>query len=98
VQSQLVTVDINYDGVFSGGPGYKSKSKSKRKTKSKRARTQIRTASWRGGERDPVVAKLASIIEPMKDAFFVAKLHPKEFAVSAIALLVGRSALQLLVL
>jgi hypothetical protein len=57
------------------------KGKSKRKTKSKRlVRTEIKPMLLGKSERDPVMAKLASIIEPMKDTFFVARLHPREYA------------------
>lgn len=31
-------------------------------------------------ERDPLLAKLSTIIEPMKDTFFVCRLHPREYA------------------
>ena len=32
------------------------------------------------GEKDAVMIKLASLVEPMKDAFIVARLRPREFA------------------
>lgn len=52
--------------------------------KSKRKKSKASVKSWSvttaQGERDPLMAKLASIIEPMKDTFFVARLHPREFA------------------
>lgn len=52
--------------------------------KSKRKKSKRPLKSWSvsaaQGERDPLMAKLASIIEPMKDTFFVARLHPREFA------------------
>lgn len=52
--------------------------------KSKRKKSKRPAKSWTysaaQGERDPLMAKLASIIEPMKDTFFVARLHPREFA------------------
>lgn len=57
--------------------------KSKRKAKAKNTvRENARSAAIASGkaERDPIMAKLASIIEPMKDTFFVARLYPKEFA------------------
>lgn len=61
-------------------------SRSKRKVKSKSSKSK-RTRTSRGAstpitrsERDPVMAKLSSIIEPMKEAFFVARLHPREYA------------------
>lgn len=70
----------NDDDSVTDGPGYKTKSK-KRKAKSKTKKSKpTKTAVLKKGERDPVMAKLASIIEPMKDAFFVARLHPKEYA------------------
>lgn len=53
--------------------------KSKRKMKSKKA-TRDQSKALTAVGRDPVMAKLASIIEPMKDTFFVARLHPKEYA------------------
>lgn len=69
------------DGGKDDGYGEDSNSKSKRRSKSKRPG---KTAPNLGGsgksERDPLMAKLASIIEPMKDTFFVARLHPKEYA------------------
>ena len=66
----------------SGGVG-----KSKRKSKSKRlVRTEVVKPMQLGkSERDPVMAKLASIIEPMKDTFFVARLHPREYAAKCAA-------------
>eukprot|EP00607_Mallomonas_marina_P011082 CAMPEP_0182423844 /NCGR_PEP_ID=MMETSP1167-20130531/9918_1 /TAXON_ID=2988 /ORGANISM="Mallomonas Sp, Strain CCMP3275" /LENGTH=519 /DNA_ID=CAMNT_0024603145 /DNA_START=677 /DNA_END=2237 /DNA_ORIENTATION=+ len=53
--------------------------KRKSTTKSKRTRASKGTIISKS-ERDPVMAKLAAIIEPMKEAFFVAKLLPDEFA------------------
>lgn len=67
--------------------GNKSKRKNKRKgpvvnPAKRQIRSQGPPQPWpsNGPERDPVVVKLASIIEPMKEAFFVARLHPKEKA------------------
>lgn len=58
----------------------KSKSKNKAKSK-KRERASTRSAASTGpARRDVVMTKLAAIIEPMKEAFFVAKLHSDEFA------------------
>lgn len=55
--------------------------KSKRKSKSKlRISRTVSSGSTSYKERDPVMAKLANIIEPMKDTFFVARLHPREYA------------------
>eukprot|EP01038_Epipyxis_sp_PR26KG_P004228 gene4228-6004_t len=55
--------------------------KSKRKSKSKRpTMTSSKPLVGIKSERDPVMAKLASIIYPMRDTFFVARLHPKEYA------------------
>jgi len=55
--------------------------KSKRKSKTKRLSRSICKPLIVGkSERDPVMSKLASIIEPMKDTFFVARLHPREYA------------------
>lgn len=55
----------------------------KRKSKSKRAESKdVVGSSSSRIERDPLLAKLSSIIEPMKDTFFVARLHPREFAES----------------
>ena len=67
--------DDGEDKVESNTKKRKSVSKSKR-TRNSRGATPLLTKS----ERDPVMAKLASIIEPMKEAFFVAKLHPDEYA------------------
>ena len=56
-------------------------SKSKRRSKSKRpAKVATAISGSFKSERDPLMAKLAAIIEPMKDTFFVARLHPKEYA------------------
>lgn len=60
--------------------------KSKRKSKSKMRVVRTSSQGGNGGtngngkERDPVMVKLSNIIEPMKDTFFVARLHPKEYA------------------
>lgn len=55
----------------------------KRKSKAKRAEGKdVVTGTSSKNERDPLLAKLSGIIEPMKDTFFVARLHPKEFAES----------------
>jgi E1A/CREB-binding protein len=55
----------------------------KRKSKSKRAETKdVSSSNSSKLERDPLLAKLSGIIEPMKDTFFVARLHPKEYAES----------------
>jgi len=58
--------------------------KSKRKKKAvvtRAVRNSDPLSQWpHNNERDPVMAKLASIIEPMKEAFFVARLRPKEYA------------------
>ena len=57
-----------------GGP------KAKRTRSSRGASTGVAPLSLGGKvDRDPVMAKLASIIEPMKDAFFVCRMHSKEF-------------------
>ena len=68
----------------------KSKNKSKRKGQAARPTRTSRGggAAGPGGksERDPVMAKLASIIEPMKEAFFVARLWPKEYADACVAM------------
>ena len=65
------------DDVYEDGSG----NKTKRRNKSKRPGKTLTSISTTGkSERDPLMAKLASIIEPMKDTFFVARLHPKEFA------------------
>lgn len=64
--------------------GRKSKkNKSKMKSRSSGAPDPLPVAVTPGvvaGERDAVMAKLASIIEPMKDAFFVVRLWPQEYA------------------
>ncbi|CAM9147228.1 unnamed protein product, partial [Ectocarpus fasciculatus] len=57
----------------------KSKSKAKSKSK-KRERASTRATANIPARRDVVMTKLAAIIEPMKEAFFVAKLLPDEFA------------------
>ena len=67
----------------------KSKNKSKRKGQAARPTRASRGGGATGpagkSERDPVMAKLASIIEPMKEAFFVARLWPKEYADACVA-------------
>jgi E1A/CREB-binding protein len=55
----------------------KSKSKSKRSVRPRLSRT---TSAISRSERDYVMAKISSIIEPMKEAFFVARLHSVEYA------------------
>jgi hypothetical protein len=64
-----------------------AKSKSKRKSKSgeikkrptRSSKGAIVVPKSDGERRDPVMAKLASIIEPMKNTFFVVRLHTKEY-------------------
>lgn len=56
---------------------------SKRKSKNKRtSRSNVKqlSVSSKYSERDALMAKLSSMIEPMKDTFFVVRLHPKEYA------------------
>ena len=66
------------DDASEEGGKIKNKMKSKKRERSIRiAGTTARTG------RDIVMTKLASIIEPMKEAFFVVKLHPEEFARAA---------------
>lgn len=61
-----------------------AKARSKRKKKSKGAVRRVKSRLSRGTssrpERDVVMSKLSGIIEPMKEAFFVARLLPKEYA------------------
>lgn len=64
------------DFMADDAAGYKSK----RKAKSKRLTKSFINPLNNNKERDPLTAKLANIIEPMKDTFFVARLHPKEYA------------------
>jgi len=60
----------------------RSKRKAKKKSKSKRnVRPRLTRGTSSRPERDFVMAKLSTIIEPMKEAFFVARLYPKEFAI-----------------
>ena len=60
--------------------GQKSKRK-KQRSVTRAVRSSDPLSQWpNNNERDPVMAKLASIIEPMKEAFFVARLHSKEYA------------------
>jgi hypothetical protein len=68
--------DRKEDDYYNDGSG----NKSKRRNKSKRpGKTSLNSSSTGKTERDPLMSKLASIIEPMKDTFFVARLHPKEY-------------------
>lgn len=64
--------------------GEKSKRKVDRKKKTERiapaTRGSVASTGGLASDRDPILAKLATIIEPMKDAFFVARLHPAEYA------------------
>merc|ERR1711998_474861 len=48
----------------------------------KRTRSGIKEPELPTGPRNPdaIMAKLADIIKPMKEAFFVAHLHPPEYA------------------
>eukprot|EP00598_Pedospumella_elongata_P008379 CAMPEP_0185012788 /NCGR_PEP_ID=MMETSP1098-20130426/98477_1 /TAXON_ID=89044 /ORGANISM="Spumella elongata, Strain CCAP 955/1" /LENGTH=2117 /DNA_ID=CAMNT_0027541853 /DNA_START=291 /DNA_END=6644 /DNA_ORIENTATION=+ len=62
-----------------GGAGSKSKRKSKKSSRLVK-NEGVKPIQLGKSERDPVMAKLASIIEPMKDTFFVARLHPREYA------------------
>jgi E1A/CREB-binding protein len=65
------------DDVYDENSG----SKTKRRNKSKRPGKMLASVSTSGkSERDPLMQKLANIIEPMKDTFFVARLHPREYA------------------
>ena len=71
-----VPADVNEEEEATEG------NKSKRK-KSKAANSRTRATNkaplvGQKSERDPVMAKLSAIIEPMKEAFFVARLFPKE--------------------
>ena len=56
----------------------KDKRKAKGETRRNTRATGVKLTDK--GERDPIMTKLASIIEPMKEAFFVCRLHPKEYA------------------
>jgi E1A/CREB-binding protein len=65
-------------------PDEPAKVRSKRKKKAKGSTRRVKSRSVRGTssrpERDVVMSKLSGIIEPMKEAFFVARLLPKEYA------------------
>lgn len=64
----------------------RTKRKAKNKSKSKRnVRPRLSRGTSSRPERDIVMAKLSSIIEPMKEAFFVARLHSKEYAAECAA-------------
>ena len=80
---KVLSLEGNDDGdVEIDSMDTQSKSKSKNKTK-KRERTSTRNAVTEKNQvtrRDVVMTKLAAIIEPMKEAFFVAKLHSDEYA------------------
>eukprot|EP00602_Paraphysomonas_sp_CaronLab_P005647 CAMPEP_0185028304 /NCGR_PEP_ID=MMETSP1103-20130426/13948_1 /TAXON_ID=36769 /ORGANISM="Paraphysomonas bandaiensis, Strain Caron Lab Isolate" /LENGTH=1753 /DNA_ID=CAMNT_0027562681 /DNA_START=94 /DNA_END=5355 /DNA_ORIENTATION=- len=59
--------------------------RSKRKKTKSTTKRNVRPRLSRSGtssrpQRDAVMAKLSAIIEPMKEAFFVVRLHPKEYA------------------
>jgi E1A/CREB-binding protein len=61
----------------------KSKTKNKRNVRPRLSRntsTTAAAATSQRSERDYVMAKISSIIEPMKEAFFVARLHSVEYA------------------
>lgn len=74
--------DVSLDET--GRPKNKRKSKNKAKTKTKRPRVSRGTVSGKT-DRDPVMSKFANIIEPMKEAFFVARLLSKEYALEKAA-------------
>ena len=90
-EAEVIIKDLRLDDGEPGGGGEdevdgddgpsKSKNKSKRKGQAARPTRASRGSAGLVGksERDPVMAKLASIIEPMKEAFFVARLWPKEY-------------------
>lgn len=61
---------------------FTDKSKRKSSTRKGRKGPVATAATLLKVDRDPVMAKLASIIEPMKEAFFVCRMHPKEFAMN----------------
>lgn len=74
--------DVDAAGVDDiDSSGYKSK----RKSKTRPNRSGKGAVTTGKSERDPLMAKLASIIEPMKDTFFVARLrHEESLAARAI--------------
>ena len=68
------------EGAEGEGDGRK-KTKAKRKGAPKRTRSGKAESEPQGPRNaDAVMAKLGDIIKPMKEAFFVAHLHPKEYA------------------
>lgn len=75
--SKAYVEEVEDDVDMTNVPGT---NKRKLTSKNKRTRASRGGAPLSKSERDPVMSKLASIIEPMKEAFFVAKLLPDEFA------------------
>ena len=59
---------------------FTDKSKRKSSTRKGRKGPVPMAATLIKVDRDPVMAKLASIIEPMKEAFFVCRMHSKDYA------------------
>ena len=85
--ASIASLKSEEDGEHDGDDSLGQKSKRKNKRKGLGGRTTTRSvAAVTGGvgvggvDRDPIMAKLATIIEPMKEAFFVARLHPREYA------------------
>jgi E1A/CREB-binding protein len=58
----------------------KSKRKSKSTPRPPRSSKSVGSSLITRSDRDPVMMKLASIIEPMKNTFFVARLRSKDYA------------------
>jgi hypothetical protein len=79
-EAEVIIKSLGEGKVEEGGAGddLDGVGTSKRKSKKPRSTKSAVKAGILPG-RDAVMAKLASIIEPMKSTFFVARLHPKEF-------------------
>jgi len=92
--SKKPTAGLAYSLLSDSIENNKSKTKARAKSKSKgrsapapppppppvTASAAPAAASATGIERDAIMAKLSSIIEPMKEAFFVVRLRSKEYA------------------
>lgn len=72
----------NLTAVGSEAEGDNAPVQKKKKGAPKRTRSGIKEPEVPTGPRNPdvIMAKLADIIKPMKEAFFVAHLHPPEYA------------------
>eukprot|EP00595_Chromulina_sp_UTEXLB2642_P000207 CAMPEP_0196761116 /NCGR_PEP_ID=MMETSP1095-20130614/243_1 /TAXON_ID=96789 ORGANISM="Chromulina nebulosa, Strain UTEXLB2642" /NCGR_SAMPLE_ID=MMETSP1095 /ASSEMBLY_ACC=CAM_ASM_000446 /LENGTH=1717 /DNA_ID=CAMNT_0042110239 /DNA_START=347 /DNA_END=5501 /DNA_ORIENTATION=- len=83
-EAEVIIKDLNNnpDGSIDDSGLDEIGKKSKRKSKTKRPTRTSKQAIIPRPERDSLMAKLAAVIEPMRDTFFVARLHSREYAES----------------